>query len=297
MSELIIRPMEVGDIEIASQMLVEGLNALAARHGFAPEFPSVASVVPVLSAYRRCPSTKSWVATIHGEFAACTFSHMRPGRGICTVGPSVVNPKMHAKGIATKLFVPVVEDAHLLPVVGIVAAWNTAMYSIISTFGLTAREVIVRLRRKPSPIVNPADVQGECSDATPEQVDPVDEKLTGGHRIDDLRMLSMMGKLVLLRNHPNEEGFLGMIRGTNAALLGPAAATSEAALSRLFYEAESRIGATHELSAVIPARYGTTIESLRARGWQVRDLLVLVIRGDAGLPAFPVALSLVPESF
>jgi hypothetical protein len=297
MSDLIVRPMEQGDLDVVSRLIVEALNGGASQHGFPAEFPPDATVKPVLSVYRRCPTTTAWVATIEQEIAACTFLHVRPGRGWGTMGPLVVNPAMQGQGVSTRFLRAMVEKIGPMPMCGLVHAWNTPMYAMVSRAGWVASDVIVRLRRMPAPASPVGPRSGECVEATAEQVAPIDEALTGGHRLDDLRIVTSVGKFLMLRDGDAGQGFLGLVRGTTTALLGPAAATTPAALDRLFYEAECRVGATRELSALIPARVNPTIDALRLRGWQVRDLLVLVIRGDAKPPACPLALSLFPESF
>ncbi|MDP2343971.1 MAG: hypothetical protein Q8O67_23640 [Deltaproteobacteria bacterium] len=292
-SLLTVRPMEVTDLAEVGRLLVTSLNEGAARQGFAPEFPSVAAATPVLSAYRRCSSTMSLVALKDGVLAAATFVHRRPGRGYGSIGPLVVEPSQQGGGAGAAFLAMIVEQLGSLPLAGLVPAWNTRMYAMVTRAGYVPMELLVRLQRPAA--ATTAIVDGRCRDGRVDEVDAIDVAVTGGQRVDDLRLVSGFGRLVMV-DDGEDRGFLGVVRGTQTALLGPGAASSPGALARLLRGIEGQLGATHELTALLPASQIEVVDELRDRGWRVRDLFVTLGRGKVAMSSAQRVLTLFPES-
>ncbi|HXE55617.1 MAG TPA: GNAT family N-acetyltransferase [Tepidisphaeraceae bacterium] len=147
-SPITIRPVRPADLKECARIMQQAFARIATRHGFAPDFPSVETVMPLMEFMGNHPAVYGVVAEADGKIVGSNFMDCRDA--IHAVGPITVDPDQQARGIGRKLMRAVLD--HSKDAIGIrlvQEAYNTASMSLYTSLGFDTREPLAMLIGKP----------------------------------------------------------------------------------------------------------------------------------------------------
>src|SRR5262245_7988491 len=102
--DITVRPATAADSEACGRVAYEGFRAVNKRHGFPTNYPSVEAAASRVRALIGHPRVYGIVAETDGTTVGfCFLSERDPVRA---VGPMVVAPALHTKGIGRRLRLP-----------------------------------------------------------------------------------------------------------------------------------------------------------------------------------------------
>jgi len=143
-----IRNATPSDAGICGRIIYDAFKTVADRHGFAPDFPSVAPATEFAKVLTSHPNIFGIVAEVDGRVVGTNFLWERdPIRG---VGPLTVEPEDQGRGIGRQLMAVVLDRARGAAGVRLVQdAFNTASIALYASLGFVVREPLLLLQGMP----------------------------------------------------------------------------------------------------------------------------------------------------
>jgi ribosomal protein S18 acetylase RimI-like enzyme len=143
-----VRSATESDGEAAGQVIYEAFREFHLSHGFAPDFPNLATAVDLATALIADPATFGVVAIRGGTVVGANF--LSEGDPIRGVGPIAVHPDHQGAGIGRMLMRAVIKrgkDARGIRLVQ--DSFNTGTIALYTDLGFDPREPLVVLAGKP----------------------------------------------------------------------------------------------------------------------------------------------------
>jgi GNAT superfamily N-acetyltransferase len=147
--DITVRPATAADAEACGRVGYEGFRVVNERHGFPTNYPSVEAATRRVRALIDHPQVWGVVAQAHGETVGfCFLSERDPIRA---VGPMVVDPAVHMRGIGRRLMAAVLERARGTPSVRLLQeTYNMQSLALYASFGFEAKELLVVMTGTPT---------------------------------------------------------------------------------------------------------------------------------------------------
>lgn len=136
-----IRPAEPADAARCGEILYGAFRALADRHNFAPDFPSVEVASGLLSMLLANPGFHGIVAERDGRILGSNFADRRSP--VAGIGPISVDPEGQNQGVGRRLMEAALDDCAGRGVAGIrlaQAAYHNRSLCLYTTLGFATRE-------------------------------------------------------------------------------------------------------------------------------------------------------------
>ena len=288
-----VRRMRDEDADRAAQILVAAFAQVYRQRGHVPPFPNVESAAWLCRAYLDLDPEGCAVAENGGVPVGVGFVH--PRGPAASVGPLAARPG-GPRGVGRALM------SHLSRLTAgcrsvrlFQDGFNPDSFGLYTQLGYVVRDVAPYLLA--SDLTPPA---GPVPDVRPletrdlPRVEELDRRLVHADRARDLALLASTGSGLVLERRGVLEGFLFFRALPARAIVGPAVATSDEALSALIDAATQALPGR---PAVMRAS-GASVAVLRrafARGFRDDHLGNLMVAGEIQLP--PAQLyALFPES-
>src|SRR5262245_47510404 len=147
--DITIRPATAADGEACGRVAYEGFRAVNERHAFPTNYPSIEAATRRVRALIDHPQVYGIVAETDGTTVGfCFLSERDPIRA---VGPMVVSPDVHLRGIGRQLMAAVLERARGAPSVRLLQeAYNMQSLSLYASFGFEVKELLVVMTGTPT---------------------------------------------------------------------------------------------------------------------------------------------------
>ena len=145
-----VRPVAQADITDCARICFEAFHAIATRHNFPPDFPSMPPARELVAALQSHPEFFGVVAESDDRILGSNFLDERSA--ILSVGPVTVAPDVHDSGIGHALMQAVLDrsiEHQALGVRLVQAAYNTRSMSLYTKLGFQTREPLAAIRGKP----------------------------------------------------------------------------------------------------------------------------------------------------
>ncbi|MGA9318757.1 MAG: GNAT family N-acetyltransferase [Nitrososphaeraceae archaeon] len=157
-----LRPGRIDDVDTVGKIIFEAFSAIADKHGFQREFPTVDTGRGLASSFLSNPGFYSVVAEGTGgedkdRVVGSNFLDERSNI-VVGVGPITVDPKYQNKGIGRQLMIDVLERAKIknYPAVRLLqASYHNRSLALYVSLGFEVREPISTLQGKPIRAVIP----------------------------------------------------------------------------------------------------------------------------------------------
>lgn len=144
-----IRPAVLADAEICGRIIHEAFDGIAARHGFPPDFPTVAAAVDLARSFIANPAIFGIVAESNGRVVGSNF--LGEGDAIRGVGPITVDKSMQGRGIGRRLMLAVLERAQGAAGIRLVQdSFNMNSLSLYASLGFEVREPLLLMTGRPA---------------------------------------------------------------------------------------------------------------------------------------------------
>ncbi|MBB5167593.1 GNAT family N-acetyltransferase [Mycobacterium sp. AZCC_0083] len=144
---LLIRAARADDVDDCGRICHDAFAAIAHRHRFVRDFPSVAAATDAVSALIGHPQFFGVVAERDGRVVGSNYLDERST--IASVGPLTVEPDSQDRRVGTALLETVLDRAKLQGVPGVrlvQAAYHNRSLSLYAKFGFEVREPLVTLQ-------------------------------------------------------------------------------------------------------------------------------------------------------
>lgn len=136
------------DAEACGLIIYEAFNDIAARHGFPPDFPTIASGIQLARSFIAHPKIFSIVAEANGRIVGSNF--LAEGDAIRAVGPISVSPHTQGRGIGRRLMQAVIERGRGASGIRLLQdGFNMLSLSLYASLGFDAREPMVVMSGRP----------------------------------------------------------------------------------------------------------------------------------------------------
>lgn len=164
--QLVLRPAAPSDSPACGSICHGAFKAIADRHAFPPDFPSVETATGLVDMLLSRPDVHGVVAELHGRVVGSNF--LWENGPVAGVGPITVDPNVQDGGIGRRLMEAVLERATLRRFAGVrlvQAGYHCRSLSLYTKLGFDVREALVTLQgpaldvRLPGRTVRPASEQ------------------------------------------------------------------------------------------------------------------------------------------
>jgi predicted N-acetyltransferase YhbS len=144
-----VRPATAADGDACGRVAYEGFRAVNERHGFPTNYQSVEAAARRVRALIDHPRVYGVVAEADGRIVGfCFLSERDPIRA---VGPMVVGPSLHMRGIGRRLMAAVLERARGAPSVRLLQeAYNMQSLALYTSFGFEVKEFLTVMTGMPA---------------------------------------------------------------------------------------------------------------------------------------------------
>jgi predicted N-acetyltransferase YhbS len=145
-----LRSMTHADIDDCARICYEAFYAIATRHDFPPDFPSVQPARELVAALQSHPDFFSVVAESDGRIVGSNFLDERSA--IFAVGPVTVDPDARDRGIGRSLMQAVLDRSVEREASGVrlvQVAYNTRSMSLYTKLGFATREPLAAILGEP----------------------------------------------------------------------------------------------------------------------------------------------------
>jgi predicted N-acetyltransferase YhbS len=145
-----IRATTHADIEDCGRICYEAFHAIATRHNFPPDFPSMQPARELVAALQSHPEFFGVAVESDDRIVGSNFLDERST--IFSVGPVTVAPDVHDSGIGRTLMRAVLDrsiERQALGVRLVQAAYNTRSMSLYTKLGFQTREPLAAINGKP----------------------------------------------------------------------------------------------------------------------------------------------------
>jgi predicted N-acetyltransferase YhbS len=157
-----LRSMTRTDVGDCGRICYDAFHAVATRHNFPPDFPSVEPARQLVATLQSHPDFFSVVAESDDRIVGSNFLDERSP--IFAVGPVTVDPDQHDGGIGRSLMQAVLDrsvERQALGVRLVQVAYNTASMSLYTKLGFATREPLAAILGEPlSQLFKGFDVRG-----------------------------------------------------------------------------------------------------------------------------------------
>ena len=145
-----LRTMTLADVDDCARICYEAFYAIATRHDFPPDFPSVERARELIAALQSHPDFFSVVAESDGRIVGSNFLDERSA--IFAVGPVTVDPDARDRGIGRSLMQAVLDRSVEREASGVrlvQVAYNTRSMSLYTKLGFATREPLAAILGEP----------------------------------------------------------------------------------------------------------------------------------------------------
>jgi predicted N-acetyltransferase YhbS len=143
-----LRPATPADAEACGRIIFEAFKAIADRHGFPRDFPSVEAGTQLATTFIAAPSIYGLVAELNGRIVGSNF--MAEGDPIRGIGPITVDPAVQGSGVGRRLMEGALERAGDAMGVRLVQdAFNTRSMALYASLGFDVREPLLLMQGTP----------------------------------------------------------------------------------------------------------------------------------------------------
>ncbi len=145
-----VRTMTRADIDDCGRICYEAFHAIATRHNFPPDFPSMQPARQLIATLQSHPAYFSVVVESDDRIAGSNFLDERSA--IFGVGPVAVAPDVHDGGIGRTLMQAVLDrsvERQALGVRLVQVAYNTRSMSLYTKLGFATREPLAAILGEP----------------------------------------------------------------------------------------------------------------------------------------------------
>lgn len=144
---VIIREININDVEIAGKIGYEAFKGIADKHNFPFDFPSVEAAQGFVKMWISHPQIYG-VAAENGEFIGSNFlTEFDEIRG---VGPITVNPNVQSRGTGRELMKAVIERGKNAKGIRLIqSAYNTKSMSLYASLGFDIKEPLAQMEGIP----------------------------------------------------------------------------------------------------------------------------------------------------
>jgi GNAT superfamily N-acetyltransferase len=279
MDNVTLREPRPEDSPELGRIVHEAFTAIAERHGFASDFPSVESGVAAISHFMGTPGVHGVVAERDGRLIGSNFLDERST--IAGVGPITVDPAVQDGGTGRMLMDAVLRraEAEGFPGVRLVqAAYHSRSLALYTKLGFDSREELVTLQGPP--ILE--RIEGyEVRPAGEDDLDAINQLSLDAHghdRAGEVRGAMSQGAVSVVENDGRIVGYT-----TGVAYFGHAVSTSNDALKALIAGAPEFAGPGFNL----PVRNGEVFRWALERGLRVVQTMTLMTMGRYTDPRSP----------
>jgi predicted N-acetyltransferase YhbS len=183
-----VRPARAADSQECGRICHDAFAAIAGRHGFPPDFPSVEIAAALLSELIAHPGFFSVVAEQDGRIAGSNFLDERSL--IFGVGPVTVDPEVQDRQIGRPLMRAVLErsaERHAPGVRLLQAAYHNRSMSLYAKLGFDIREPFAVMQGDPLALEIPGYTIRPATDADVEVCNGLCSHVHGHDRSGELR--------------------------------------------------------------------------------------------------------------
>jgi predicted N-acetyltransferase YhbS len=257
----------------------EAFTAIAERHGFASDFPTLESGVAALSYFIGTPGIHGVVAERDGRVIGSNFLDERSA--IAGVGPITVDPALQDGGAGRLLMDAVLRRAEAQGFPGVrllQAAYHSRSLALYTKLGFDAREELATLQGPP---IQERIGGYEVRPAAEDDLDAMNQLSLDAHghdRAGEVRTALAQGGVQVVETGGRIVGYT-----TGIGYFGHAVATSNDALRALIAAAPEFGGPGFNL----PVRNGELFRWALDRGLRVVQTMTLMTRGLYNEPKSP----------
>jgi predicted N-acetyltransferase YhbS len=183
-----IRPAGVDDVQECGRICHDAFAAIANRHGFPPDFPSVEVATSVVAGLIAHPGFFSVVAEYDGRVVGSNFLDERSP--ICGVGPVTVDPDVQNHQVGRALMIAVIErgaQQHAPGVRLLQAAYHNRSMSLYAKLGFDVREPFAVMQGNPLALRIPGYTVRPATDEDAVACDALCVRIHGHDRSGELR--------------------------------------------------------------------------------------------------------------
>ncbi|MFL6356279.1 MAG: GNAT family N-acetyltransferase [Nitrososphaeraceae archaeon] len=194
-----LRPGRIEDAYDVGRIIFEAFSAIAEKHGFPPDFPSVYVGKDVASSFLSDSRFYSIVAedttttTISGGeesvIVGSNFLDLR-SRIVAGVGPLTIDPKYQNKGTGRQLMINVIERArnnNFSAIRLLQASYHNRSLALYASLGFEAREPISNMQGKPIREVIPGRSVRVANESDVESCNAICKAVHGHNRNGELQ--------------------------------------------------------------------------------------------------------------
>ncbi len=146
---IVIRLAEPADAQACGRIMFEAFENVARRHGFTPDFPSIAAAIELARSFISHPSVHAVVAEEEGQVVGSNF--INEGDSIRGIGPITVDSAHQGTGIGRKLMEAVIERASGATGVRLLQdSFNMGSIALYAALGFEVREPMLVMAGRPA---------------------------------------------------------------------------------------------------------------------------------------------------
>jgi predicted N-acetyltransferase YhbS len=272
--KVIIRPARPEDAEDCGRIIYEAFKGINERHGFRPDFPSVAAATQFARHFIGDPAVFGVVAESGGRVVGSNF--LSEWDEVRSVGPITVEPTLQARGTGRRLMEAVIERGRGAASVRLVQdSFNAASLSLYASLGFEVKEPLALIEGVPAGDVPAGFEVRPMRDGDRAEVAELGRRVHGFSRAGELESLApMLNPFVAVRGgrvtaYASAPGFWP---------LNHAAAESDEDMGALFAGAAAATGAP--LSLLLPTRQAALLRWCLGRGLRVVKPMTLMSLGE-----------------
>ena len=261
----------LADAAACGRICYEAFGAIAARHTFPTDFPSVEIATGVLSMLLAHPEIYAVVAEVDGEIVGSNFLDERSP--IAGVGPITIDPKVQDQGVGRQLMQAVLARASERRFVGVrllQAAYQTRSLALYAKLGFEAREPIACLNGRPIRAEIPGYSARPAGEADVEACNRVCRLVHGHDRSGEVRDAIKQGTALVVEHAGRITGYC-----TALAFFGHAVGESNEDLKALIASGRSFEGP----GILVPAHNSALFQWCLQQGLQIVQVMTLMSMG------------------
>jgi predicted N-acetyltransferase YhbS len=271
------RPGRAEDAAICGKICYEAFTAIAARHGFAPDFPSVEVAVGLISSLLPAPHVFAVVAERDGQVVGSNF--LWEGGPIAGVGPITVGPAAQDAAIGRGLMEQVLDRVREQGYAGVrlvQAAYHNRSLALYTKLGFDVREPLSNLQGEPLGITIPGYAVRAAIAADLESCNRLCRRVHGHDRAPALLRAIRQGTATVVEQGGRVTGY-----ATAIGFLGHAVGESNNELKALIGAAPAFAGP----GFLLPSRNGELFRWCLEQGLRVAQPMTLMSLGLYNEPA------------
>jgi predicted N-acetyltransferase YhbS len=205
---LTLRPAVAADAQECGRICHDAFASIAARHGFMPDFPTVASAVSHVSGLIEHPKFYSVVAEQAGRIVGSNFLDERST--IVGVGPITVDPEVQDRQVGRALMNAVIQRARERRAPGVrllQVAYHNRSLSLYAKLGFDIREAFAAIHGDPLHLEIPGLIVRAATLADLGACNAICERVHGFDRDGELRDAIAHGTARVIERHRRITGY------------------------------------------------------------------------------------------